>query len=139
MRERNRVIGLIGQTQKNPNVLENPRVHQRGTIERGQIYAEKDPLEGLTMNCRERGKRLYYPEPEILPGSSNQGQTRRSNPPHQQGSRKTRMEADRIGRTRSTHRGHRAAEERPFRSRKPTVRPCLHYLRSRFKKPEGLP
>ncbi|GFU89358.1 hypothetical protein TNCV_1783401 [Trichonephila clavipes] len=120
------------------------------------------------MNCRERGKRLYCPglkrgvtsslyskshkhrrmdtnkhpsqEPEILPGSSNQGQTRRSNPPHQQASRKTRMEADRTGRTRSTHRGHRAAEGRPFRSRrKPTVRPCIYYLRSRFREPEGLP
>ncbi|GFW35951.1 hypothetical protein TNCV_1927801 [Trichonephila clavipes] len=31
-------------------------------------------------------------EPEILPGTSNQGQTRRSNPPNQQSSRKTRME-----------------------------------------------
>ncbi|GFX67927.1 uncharacterized protein TNCV_1974281 [Trichonephila clavipes] len=36
-------------------------------------------------------------EPEILPGSSNQGQTKRFNPPHQQSSRKTRMEADRTG------------------------------------------
>ncbi|GFV26772.1 uncharacterized protein TNCV_5000561 [Trichonephila clavipes] len=67
-------------------------------------------------------------------GSSNQGQTRRSNPPHQQSSRKTRMEADRNGITRrSTHRGHSAAEGRLVRSRrKPTVRLCPYYLRSRF-------
>ncbi|GFW01696.1 uncharacterized protein TNCV_4086111 [Trichonephila clavipes] len=66
-----------------------------------------------------------------------------SNPPHQQSSRKTRMEAVRTKETRiSTHRGHSAAEGRPIRSRrKPTVcvRPCPYYLRSRFKEPEGLP
>ncbi|GFW40739.1 hypothetical protein TNCV_4528281 [Trichonephila clavipes] len=63
-------------------------------------------------------------ESEVLPGSSNQGQTRRSNPPKQKSSRKTRMEADRTGETRrSTHREHRAAEGRPVRSRrKSTVR-----------------
>ncbi|GFV89427.1 hypothetical protein TNCV_4152431 [Trichonephila clavipes] len=70
------------------------------------------------MNRGKRVKRLYCPkEPEILPGSSNQGQTKRSNPPHQQSSRKTRMEADRTGETsRSTHRGHSAR-------RKPIMRP----------------
>ncbi|GFW14551.1 uncharacterized protein TNCV_2358751 [Trichonephila clavipes] len=47
------------------------------------------------------------------------------------------MEADRIGGTRSTHRGHSAADGR-FR-RKPTVRPCPYYLRSLFKEPEGRP
>ncbi|GFW85260.1 uncharacterized protein TNCV_3250001 [Trichonephila clavipes] len=88
--------------------------------------------------------RNKYPsqEPEILPGSSNQGQTRRSNPPLQQSSRKTRMEADRTGETRrSTHGGHSAVEGRPALSRrKPTVRPCPYYLRiRRFKEPEGLP
>ncbi|GFU93713.1 uncharacterized protein TNCV_2185931 [Trichonephila clavipes] len=80
-------------------------------------------------------------EPEVLPGSSNQGMTRRSIPPHQLSSQKTRMEADRTGETRrSTHRGHSAVEGRPVRSRrKPTVISCPYYLRSRFKEPEGLP
>ncbi|GFV81234.1 uncharacterized protein TNCV_4772621 [Trichonephila clavipes] len=78
-------------------------------------------------------------EPEILPGSSNQGQTRRSNPPHQQSSRKTRREDDRTG-WNQKYSGHSAAEGRPVRSRrKPTVRPCPYYLRSCFKEPEGLP
>ncbi|GFW25327.1 hypothetical protein TNCV_5088921 [Trichonephila clavipes] len=94
MRERIRVIGLIGRTRKNPDVLENPR------------------------------------EPEILPGTSNQGQTRRTNPPEQKSSRKTRGESDRTRDTRpSTNRGYSAVEGRPVRSRrKPTGRPCPYYL-----------
>ncbi|GFX19697.1 uncharacterized protein TNCV_2076051 [Trichonephila clavipes] len=110
-------------------------------MERGQKYAEKDHVEGLTMKSREREKRLYCSkEPETLPGSSNQVQTRRSNPLHQQSSRKARMEADRTEETkRSTHRTVQWMG-RPVRSRrKPTVRPCPYYLRSRFKEPEGLP
>ncbi|GFS92648.1 hypothetical protein TNCV_1160941 [Trichonephila clavipes] len=92
-------------------------------MERGQKYTENDPVEGLTMKSRERKRLHCSKEPEILPRSSNQGQTRRSNPPHQQSSRKTRMEADRTGGTGSTHRGHSAAEGIPVRSRrKPAVR-----------------
>ncbi|GFX54081.1 uncharacterized protein TNCV_2337171 [Trichonephila clavipes] len=62
-------------------------------------------------------------EPEILPGTSNQGQASRSNPPKQKSSRKTRMEFDRTQETRpNTNRGHSTAEGRPVRPRKkPTV------------------
>ncbi|GFU08757.1 uncharacterized protein TNCV_991111 [Trichonephila clavipes] len=50
------------------------------------------------------------------------------------------MEADENQRDRrNTHRGHSAVEGRSVRSRrKPTVRPCPYYLRSRFKKPDEL-
>ncbi|GFY20939.1 transposable element Tcb1 transposase [Trichonephila clavipes] len=95
------------------------------TMERGQKYAGSDHLEGLAMNSIERGKRLYCPrEPEILPGTSNQGQTKRSNPPKQKSSRKTKVESERTRESRpSTNRRHSAAEGRPVRSRrKSTVR-----------------
>ncbi|GFY25046.1 uncharacterized protein TNCV_2692371 [Trichonephila clavipes] len=56
-------------------------------------------------------------------GSSNQGQTRRSNPPHQQSSRKRRMEAARFGGTRRrekrTRRTTGGAEE--YEDRQPTT------------------
>ncbi|GFY22505.1 uncharacterized protein TNCV_2177661 [Trichonephila clavipes] len=80
-------------------------------------------------------------EPEIFPGTSNQGQTRRSNPPKPKRSRKIRTEADKTRETRpSTNREHSADEGRPVRSRKKTtVRPCPYYLRRSFKEPEGLP
>ncbi|GFW36219.1 uncharacterized protein TNCV_4930811 [Trichonephila clavipes] len=98
---------------------------------------------GSHKNMRKGISKHPSQEPEILLGSSNQGQTRRSNPPHQQRSRKTRMEADRTEETRrSTHRGHSAAEKRPVRSwKKPTVRThtCPYYPRSRFNELEGLP
>ncbi|GFS99942.1 hypothetical protein TNCV_4196281 [Trichonephila clavipes] len=95
-------------------------------MERGQKYTGRDRIEGMTINNMERGKRRYCPkEPEIL-----QGQTRRSNPPHQQSNRKIRMEADRNEETRrSTHRGHSATEGRRARSRrKPTVRHLAHII-----------
>ncbi|GFX33331.1 hypothetical protein TNCV_811931 [Trichonephila clavipes] len=60
-------------------------------------------------------------EPEILPGTSNQGHTRRSNPPKQKSSRKTRVESDRTRETRpSTNRGHSAAEDTLQRTKRTT-------------------
>ncbi|GFX85839.1 hypothetical protein TNCV_2472411 [Trichonephila clavipes] len=106
------------------------------------------------MNNREREKRLYVSqglkrwvpsslysrshkhmrndinklpsqEPVLLPGSSNQREARRANPPHKQSSRKTRMEADRIGETMK-------------KESQQSETPCPYYLRSRFKDSEGL-
>ncbi|GFW20341.1 uncharacterized protein TNCV_3457791 [Trichonephila clavipes] len=69
-------------------------------------------------------------EPEILPGTSNQGQARRSNLPKQKSSRKISVESDRTRESRpNTNREHSAAEGRPFRSRrKPTVRPLARII-----------
>ncbi|GFS66617.1 uncharacterized protein TNCV_228981 [Trichonephila clavipes] len=80
-------------------------------------------------------------KPEILPGTSNQGQMRRFSPPKEESSRGARVQSGRVREIRTKDSGrHSAAEGRPFRSRrKPTVRSCPYYLRSRFKEPEGLP
>ncbi|GFU01502.1 hypothetical protein TNCV_3123681 [Trichonephila clavipes] len=182
MRERNRVIGLIGRTRKNPDVLENPSgnenkscksdkgnagleglrvkrdraVESTGTSEsyegtrpkicrkrsfRGSDYEEhrkrKAPVlhqgrkRGVLSSIYSRSQKCMrkdinkHPslEPEILPGTSNQGQTRRSNPSKQRSSRKTRVESDRTRETRpSTNRRHSATEVIPVLSRrKPTV------------------
>ncbi|GFT27479.1 uncharacterized protein TNCV_1275731 [Trichonephila clavipes] len=80
-------------------------------------------------------------KPEILPGTSNQGQTRRSNTPHPQRGREARVQSDRARETRTTgSKGHSANDGRLVQSRKTTTgRPCPYYLRSRFKEPEWLP
>ncbi|GFU69973.1 uncharacterized protein TNCV_5004151 [Trichonephila clavipes] len=59
----------------------------------------------------------------------------------EESSREARMESGKVRETRTKDSGgHSAAEGRPVRSReKTTVRPCPYYLRSRFKRPEGLP
>ncbi|GFU71396.1 hypothetical protein TNCV_2584671 [Trichonephila clavipes] len=94
MRERDRVIGLIGRTRKNPDVLENPRVTRI---------------------------RIVNWEPEVFPGPSNQGQMRFS-PPKEESSREASMESDKARETRTKDsRGHSAAEGRPVRSRKKTT------------------
>ncbi|GFY21864.1 uncharacterized protein TNCV_3295081 [Trichonephila clavipes] len=78
-------------------------------------------------------------EPEVLPGTSNKGQMRRFSPPKEESSREARVESGKARETRTRDSGgHSAAEERPVRSRKKTVRPCPYYLRSHFKEPEGL-
>ncbi|GFW76944.1 uncharacterized protein TNCV_2030491 [Trichonephila clavipes] len=79
--------------------------------------------------------------PEILPGTSNQGQMKRFSPTKEESRREARLQSDRARETRTTgSKGHSAAAGRPVRSRrKPRVRPCPYYLKSRFKKPEGLP
>ncbi|GFT66097.1 hypothetical protein TNCV_3238341 [Trichonephila clavipes] len=100
--------GLEDLIVKRDRAVESTGTSERYDGKRPKICRKRSCRGSVIMNSREREKRLYCPK--ILPGSSNQGQTRRSNPPHQQSSRKTRMEADRIGRTRITHRGHSAAE-----------------------------
>ncbi|GFT59681.1 retrovirus-related Pol polyprotein from transposon 412 [Trichonephila clavipes] len=79
--------------------------------------------------------------PEILPGTSNQGQMKRFSPTKEESWREARVQSDRARETRTTgSKGHSAAEGRPVRSRrKPRVRPCPYYLKSRFKEHEGLP
>ncbi|GFW44446.1 hypothetical protein TNCV_1748751 [Trichonephila clavipes] len=68
--------------------------------------------------------KLLELEPKILPGTSNQEQTRRSNPLKQKSCQITRMESDKTRESRpNNNRGHSAAEGRPVRSRrKPTGR-----------------
>ncbi|GFU52067.1 uncharacterized protein TNCV_3224901 [Trichonephila clavipes] len=145
----------IGRIRENPDVLENPfgneskscksnkeiagledlrfnrnrEVVSTGTVERTHKYirqsTDKHPSQG----------------PETVPGTSNQRQMRRFNPPKEKGGRGTRVQSGRDRETRTTgSKGHIAAEGRPDWSRKTTtVRPCPYYLRSRFKEPEGLP
>ncbi|GFY03959.1 hypothetical protein TNCV_1197381 [Trichonephila clavipes] len=58
------------------------------------------------------------------------------------GANKVRSVQDDRGRLRQlkTERGNSAAEVRPVRSRQATaVSPCPYYIRSRLKKPEGIP
>ncbi|GFX59374.1 hypothetical protein TNCV_4633321 [Trichonephila clavipes] len=58
-------------------------------------------------------------EPELLPGTSNQGQMRRFSPPKEESSREARVESSKARENRTKDSGgHSAAERRTVRSRK---------------------
>ncbi|GFV34781.1 uncharacterized protein TNCV_1450851 [Trichonephila clavipes] len=63
---------------------------------------------------------------------------RRFSPPNEESRRGARVQSGRARENRTTgSKEHSATERRPVRSRKTkTVKPCLYYLRSRFKEPE---
>ncbi|GFT94399.1 retrovirus-related Pol polyprotein from transposon 297 [Trichonephila clavipes] len=127
--------GLVDLRVKRDRAVESSGTSERYDRKRPKI-CRKRSFRGSDYEQHRKRK-----EPKILPGTSNQGQKRRSNPPKQKSSRKTRVESDRTRETRtSTDKGHSAAEGRPVRTRrKPTVKSCPYYLRSRFKQPERLP
>ncbi|PRD21583.1 UNVERIFIED_CONTAM: hypothetical protein NCL1_51333 [Trichonephila clavipes] len=78
--------------------------------------------------------------PETIAGPSNQQQMRKFSPTKEESRRGTRVQSDKARETRTTgSKGHSAAEGRPVRSGKTTVRPCPYYLRNRFNEPEGIP
>ncbi|GFT75031.1 uncharacterized protein TNCV_2244191 [Trichonephila clavipes] len=79
--------------------------------------------------------------PQYIAGPSHQLDTRQCKPPTEESRQGARVQYDRVRETRTTpSKGNSAAERRPVRSRQATaVRPCPYYLRSRLKKPEGIP
>ncbi|GFY14089.1 uncharacterized protein TNCV_3612781 [Trichonephila clavipes] len=79
--------------------------------------------------------------PQFIAGPSHQLYTRQCKPPTEESRQGARGQYDRARETRRTpSKGSSAAERRPVQSRQATaVRPCPYYLRSRLKKPEGIP
>ncbi|GFX73642.1 transposon Ty3-I Gag-Pol polyprotein [Trichonephila clavipes] len=78
---------------------------------------------------------------QSIAGPSHQLDTRQCKPPTEESRQGARGQYERTRETRTTpSKGNSAAERRPVRSRQATaVRPCPYYLRSRLKKPEGIP
>ncbi|GFX10145.1 uncharacterized protein TNCV_1865431 [Trichonephila clavipes] len=79
--------------------------------------------------------------PQSITGPSHQLDTKQCKPPTEESRQGARVQYDRAREARKTpSKGNSAAERRPVRSRQATaVRTCLYYLRSRLKKPEGIP
>ncbi|GFV04933.1 uncharacterized protein TNCV_1751541 [Trichonephila clavipes] len=76
-----------------------------------------------------------------IAGPSHQLDTRQCKLPTEESRQGARGQYDRARETRKTpSKGNSAAERRPVRSRQATaLRPCPYYLRSRLKKPKGIP
>ncbi|GFX41144.1 uncharacterized protein TNCV_2218421 [Trichonephila clavipes] len=76
-----------------------------------------------------------------IAGPSHQIETRQGKPPTEGSRQGSSGQYDRTRETRTTTSGtNRAVERSPVRSKQATaVRPCLYYLRSRVKQPEGIP
>ncbi|GFU58390.1 uncharacterized protein TNCV_58021 [Trichonephila clavipes] len=79
--------------------------------------------------------------PQSIAGPLHQLDTRQCKPPTEESRQGAKVQYDRARETRTTpSKGNSAAERRPVQSRQATtVRPCPYYLRSRLKKPEGIP
>ncbi|GFW68368.1 hypothetical protein TNCV_1211921 [Trichonephila clavipes] len=155
MGERNRVFGLLGQTRKNPDVLENLwvmrirvvnwvgeipdwRVNRKSTIESmgtSKSYDGKRPKICKKRSCKgsdyEQQRKRKAPR-DINEHSSTEPEILQSrtdeDPPHQQRIRKTRLTEARRDNVPEDTVQRRGAEG------KPTVKPCPYYL---FKEPEG--
>ncbi|GFW13404.1 uncharacterized protein TNCV_1879061 [Trichonephila clavipes] len=132
--------------------LEDPRLKRkvrsmgqwRGLIKSGPKYAGKDLCGGRKMGTREdQPLRPNNPSqgPQFIAGPSYQLDTRQCKPPTEDSRQGARVQYDRARETRTTpSKGNSAAEMRPVRSRQTAaVRHCPYYLRSRLKKPEGIP
>ncbi|GFX16531.1 uncharacterized protein TNCV_23021 [Trichonephila clavipes] len=149
MKERGLVMGRVGPTRENPEVLGDPRV--MAWTEHGDQRRPRPVLpQGIKRTVlssvsfrNHKYRRNNNPShgPESIAGPSHQQMLRQFNPPTEESRRGARVQYDKARKTRTTRsKGHSAAEERPVQSRQTTtVSPCPYFLRSRLKEPDGIP
>ncbi|GFU84153.1 uncharacterized protein TNCV_4504521 [Trichonephila clavipes] len=127
-----------GQRSSNGSSRSHPRKSKRSRKTSSEESKSRKSNKG---NVRLEDPRLKRKGPQPIAGPSHQLDRRQCKPPTE-GSRQeasVQYDRDREIRTGSSE-GNSAAERRPVRSRQATaVRPCPYYLRSRLKKPEGIP
>ncbi|GFT23298.1 uncharacterized protein TNCV_2015941 [Trichonephila clavipes] len=78
---------------------------------------------------------------QSIAGPSHPRDSRQDKPPTEGSKHEGSGQYDKARETRTTKNGtNRVAERRPVRSKQATaVRPCMYYLRSRVRQPEGIP
>ncbi|GFT02659.1 uncharacterized protein TNCV_3690661 [Trichonephila clavipes] len=155
MKDRGLVMGRVGRTRENSKNLGKPRVRRVGIVNQGSEHKDQKrptpvPTQGIKRTVpssissrKHKYRRRNNPSqrPQSIAGPSHQLDTRQCKPPTEESRQGARGQYDRARETRTTpSKGNRAAERRPVRSRQATaVRPCPYYLRSRLKKPKGMP
>ncbi|GFS72680.1 uncharacterized protein TNCV_1420761 [Trichonephila clavipes] len=154
MKDRGRVIGQVDRNQENSKNLGKPRVSSVTVINQGSEHRNKK----RPTPERKQGVKRAIPSSVSSrnykyrrPNNPSQGSQSIAGPSHQQDSRQdksttvaSRQEVsgqyNKARETKSTKNGNNRAAERTVRSKQTTaVRPCLYYLRSRVRQPEGFP
>ncbi|GFV34748.1 uncharacterized protein TNCV_1450521 [Trichonephila clavipes] len=136
MKYRGLVMGPVDRTRENPKDLGKPRVRRvRVVIKQGKAGLE-DP--------RLRRKKTNIGDLITLPRDHSPLQvsadTRQCKPPTEGSRQGASVQYGRARETRTTPSGgNSATERRPVRSRQATAVRPPYYLRSRLKKPEGIP
>ncbi|GFV00558.1 uncharacterized protein TNCV_2954201 [Trichonephila clavipes] len=114
MKERGRVMGRVGYTRENPEVLGDPRV-MRG-------IKTTVPSSVVSRNYKYRINNYPSQGPEAIAGPSHQQMIRQLNPPTVESRRGARFQYDKSRETRTTRiKEHSTAEGRPVRSRQTTT------------------
>ncbi|GFX40403.1 uncharacterized protein TNCV_4320361 [Trichonephila clavipes] len=126
MTDRGRVIGQVDSNQGNSKDQGKPRVSRVTVINQGSEHRDQkrptpEPKQGIKRAILSSVSPRNYKYRR--PNNPSQGSQSIAGPSHQQDSRQDK-----------------AAERRPVRSKQATaVRPCLYYLHSRVRQPEGFP
>ncbi|GFW81584.1 retrovirus-related Pol polyprotein from transposon 17.6 [Trichonephila clavipes] len=98
-------------------------------------------IEKLFDEARQNMRKQHKTWENTIIGKGERLTSKQCKPPTEESRQGTRVQYDRARETRTTpSKGNSAAERRPVLSRQATaVRPCPYYLRSRLKKPGGIP
>ncbi|GFU06737.1 uncharacterized protein TNCV_4353101 [Trichonephila clavipes] len=156
MKDRGLVMGRVGRTRENSKDLGRPRVRREKIFvgvrtwgpEKTNPYTNTGDKENSTVPSsvstrKHKYRRRNNPSQgaQSIAGPSHQLDTRQCRLPTEGSRQGVSVQYDRDRETRTApSEGNSAAERRPNRSRQATaVRPCPYYLRSRLKKPEGIP
>ncbi|GFW40519.1 uncharacterized protein TNCV_2834271 [Trichonephila clavipes] len=136
MRDRGLVMGQVDHTQENSKDLVKPRLRRVKVVNKKRVMPD-----GRIRDWNVKRPNSPSQGSQSISGPSHLRDARQGKPPTEGSKHDMTGQYDKARETRKTTSGtNRAAERRPVRSIQATaLGPCLYYLRSHVKYPEGIP